>query len=94
MKDTSLLNAGDALRELYKRNFIRFEKNPDTNSVQPFILCYGDVVSNINLASIITKHSLRHSKDSSALMTCIFKKVTAAASESKTKIKSNDRPDR
>jgi translation initiation factor eIF-2B subunit epsilon len=83
VKDTSLSNAGDALRELYKRNYIRSEKN-DHGFVQPFILCYGDVVSNLNLGDVIDKHSTRHFKDSSALMTCIFKKVASDVARNPT----------
>lgn len=66
VKDSSVTNAGDALRELDKRNLIQSD---------PFILMTGDVVTNVNIVPALEKHKLRHKKDSSAIMTVLMKEV-------------------
>lgn len=63
IKDTSLANAGDALRELYKRNWIQSD---------PFLLVYGDVVTNMDLKDAMEAHKARHASDSAAIMTAVF----------------------
>lgn len=66
VKDSSLTNAGDALRELDKRNLVQSD---------PFLLMYGDVVTNVHIAPILEAHRQRRKKDSSAIMTLLFKPV-------------------
>lgn len=66
VKDTGLTNAGDALRELDKRNLVQSD---------PFVLMYGDVVTNVNLVPVIEAHKKRHKQDNSAIMTVLFKEV-------------------
>ena len=66
VKDASLTNAGDALREVDKKNLIQSN---------PFILMGGDVVTNVDLSRIIEQHKQRHKKDNSAIMTVLFQKV-------------------
>ena len=73
LKDTSLTNAGDALRELYKRSWIRPSKQ-----ALPFLLVSGDVVADIDLREAMKAHKHRHAHDSAALMTIILKPVAAA----------------
>lgn len=63
IKDTSLTNAGDSLRELYKRNLIQSD---------PFLLLFGDVVTNIDLTQALKDHEARHKKDSAAIMTLVL----------------------
>jgi translation initiation factor eIF-2B subunit epsilon len=64
--DSSVTNAGDALRELDKRNLIQSD---------PFILMTGDVVTNVDIVPALEKHKIRHKKDSSAIMTVLMKEV-------------------
>eukprot|EP00934_Nitzschia_sp_Nitz4_P001265 Nitzschia sp. Nitz4//scaffold241_size29735//26973//29459//NITZ4_008032-RA/size29735-processed-gene-0.4-mRNA-1//1//CDS//3329543793//1265//frame0 len=66
IKDSSLTNAGDALRELYKRNVIQSD---------PFILAFGDVITNMDLTQAMVEHRERHAKDSAAIMTVILNPV-------------------
>lgn len=66
IKDTSLTNAGDALRELYKRNVIQSD---------PFLLLFGDVVTNMDLRPAMEAHQQRHAQDSSAIMTLVLKET-------------------
>jgi translation initiation factor eIF-2B subunit epsilon len=66
IKDSSLTNAGDALREMDKRNLIQSD---------PFVLMFGDTVTNANLSEAILAHKERRRTDSSAIMTILFKPV-------------------
>ena len=66
VKDSSVTNAGDALRELDKRNIIQSD---------PFILMSGDVVTNVDIVPALEQHKIRHKKDSSAIMTVLLKEV-------------------
>ena len=66
VKDSSLTNAGDALRELDKRNLVQSD---------PFILMYGDTVTNVDIGPALVEHKLRHKKDNSAIMTMLFKRT-------------------
>lgn len=70
IKDTSLTNAGDALRELYKRNIIQSD---------PFLLVYGDIVTNMDLTEAMMAHQQRHEADSSAIMTLVLAPVGATS---------------
>ena len=70
LRDTSLTNAGDALRELYKRNWIRASKQ-----ALPFLLVSGDVVADLDLKEAMRAHKDRHSHDSAAVMTVVLKPV-------------------
>jgi translation initiation factor eIF-2B subunit epsilon len=65
-KDTSLTNAGDALRELYKRNVIQSD---------PFLLLFGDCITNMDLRGAMEAHTERGSKDSAAIMTVVLKEI-------------------
>ena len=67
VKDPSLTNAGDALRELDKRNVVKSD---------PFLLLHGDVVTNVDLQDALQEHKERHKQDSSAIMTLLFKPVS------------------
>lgn len=64
VRDGSLTNAGDALRELDKRNVVQSD---------PFLLLHGDVVTNVDLKQALVEHKERHKADSSAIMTLLFK---------------------
>lgn len=66
VKDSSLTNAGDALRELDKRNLVQSD---------PFILMYGDTVTNVDIGPALEEHKQRHKKDNSAIMTMLFKQT-------------------
>jgi len=66
VRDGSLTNAGDALRELDKRNLVQSD---------PFLLLHGDVVTNVDLKQALKEHKDRHKADSSAIMTLLFKAV-------------------
>lgn len=66
VKDASLTNAGDALRELDKRNLVQSN---------PFLLMYGDTVTNVDLSAVMEQHKQRHKRDNSAIMTILFQKV-------------------
>lgn len=72
IKDSSLTNAGDALREMDKRNLIQSD---------PFVLMFGDTVTNVNLTEAIQTHKERHKKDSAAIMTILFKPVGTSTKE-------------
>lgn len=67
VRDGSLTNAGDALRELDKRNLVQSD---------PFLLLHGDVVTNVDLKAALREHKERHKADSSAIMTLLFKEVS------------------
>lgn len=69
IKEGALTNAGDALRELDKRDLVQSD---------PFILMFGDTVANVDLSSAIATHKARHKKDPTAIMTMLFKEVGAA----------------
>jgi translation initiation factor eIF-2B subunit epsilon len=73
IKDSSLTNAGDALRELYKRNVI-----PD-NGKEPFLLMFGDTVTNIDVRPAIAEHQERKKMDSAAIMTLVLKETSQEA---------------
>jgi translation initiation factor eIF-2B subunit epsilon len=75
VKDSSLTNAGDALRELDKRNMVQSD---------PFILMYGDTVTNVDIKPALAAHKARHKKDSSAMMTLLMKEVGGWKSEPRT----------
>jgi translation initiation factor eIF-2B subunit epsilon len=62
--ENSILNAGDALRELDKRGLIRSD---------PFIMVSGDVVTNVDIRGALVEHKKRKKKDSSAIMTILLK---------------------
>ncbi|ETV91245.1 hypothetical protein H310_14104 [Aphanomyces invadans] len=62
----SCLTAGDAIRELDRMQVVRSD---------PFILISGDVVSNMNLRGAVEAHEARRKKDSSSIMTMVFKEV-------------------
>jgi translation initiation factor eIF-2B subunit epsilon len=68
VKDNFVTNAGDALRELDKRNLVQSD---------PFILMFGDVVTNVDIGEALATHKERHKKDSSAIMTLLMKSVGA-----------------
>jgi translation initiation factor eIF-2B subunit epsilon len=68
VKDNFVTNAGDALRELDKQNLVQSD---------PFILMYGDVVTNVDIVGALAAHKERHKKDSSAMMTLLMKQVGA-----------------
>jgi translation initiation factor eIF-2B subunit epsilon len=69
VKDSNLTNAGDALRELDRRDAVQSD---------PFILMFGDTVANINLKTAIATHKERHKKDPTAIMTICLKPVGAS----------------
>jgi len=71
VKDESCTNAGDALRELDKRNLVRSD---------PFILLSGDVVTNVDIVPALQAHKDRHKKDASSIMTMLFKRVGSQSS--------------
>ena len=66
VKDNFFANAGDALREIDKRNLVQSD---------PFILMFGDTVTNVDLTSAIAAHKERHKKDSRAIMTMLMKPI-------------------
>lgn len=66
VKDVTLSNAGDALREIDKRNVIQSE---------PFVLINGDVITNVNLKEAILAHQERRKRDSAAILTMLLKPV-------------------
>mmetsp|Transcript_7957 Transcript_7957/g.12456 ORF Transcript_7957/g.12456 Transcript_7957/m.12456 type:complete len:772 (-) Transcript_7957:4161-6476(-) len=66
VKDSSLTNAGDALRELDKRNLVQSD---------PFILMHGDTVTNVDIKPALLAHKIRHKKDSAAMMTLLLKEA-------------------
>ena len=60
-------NAGDALRELDSQKMV---------TTEPFVLISGDVVCNIDLASVIQAHKERFEKDKENIMTVVLKKAS------------------
>ncbi|RMX66274.1 hypothetical protein DD238_003090 [Peronospora effusa] len=62
----SCLTAGDALRELDRRQLVQSN---------PFVLMSGDVVANVDLQAIITEHKNRKKADPNCIMTSIFKEL-------------------
>ena len=69
LKDANLANAGDALRELDRRDLVQSD---------PFILMFGDTVANVDLSAAIATHKARHQKDPTAIMTICLKPVGAS----------------
>jgi translation initiation factor eIF-2B subunit epsilon len=69
IQDANLSNAGDALRELDRRDLIQSD---------PFILMFGDTVTNVDLSVAIATHKARHKKDPTAIMTICLKPVGAS----------------
>jgi translation initiation factor eIF-2B subunit epsilon len=66
IRDVTVLNAGDALRELDKRNVIQSD---------PFVLLHGDCITNVDLQLAMQAHRQRHVADSSAIFTMLLKSV-------------------
>ncbi len=66
VRDSSVCDAGGALRELYNKNLIKSD---------PFILMSGDVVTNADIGPVMKEHKERHKRDSSAIMTVLLKRV-------------------
>jgi translation initiation factor eIF-2B subunit epsilon len=66
IRDATVLNAGDALRELDKRNVIQSD---------PFVLLHGDCLTNMDLSEAMVAHRHRHVADSSAIFTMLLKSV-------------------
>jgi translation initiation factor eIF-2B subunit epsilon len=69
VKDYSITNAGDALREIDKRQLVQSD---------PFILMFGDIVTNVNVKDALKAHKERRKKDSSAIMTLLMEQVGAS----------------
>jgi translation initiation factor eIF-2B subunit epsilon len=61
-----LRSMGDALRELDTKQLLQND----------FVLMTGDVVSNINLTSILTAHHERKQKDKNSIMTLLVKEAS------------------
>jgi translation initiation factor eIF-2B subunit epsilon len=68
VRDPSVSNEGDALRELDKRNVIVSD---------PFILLRADTVCNCDLSMAMQSHRARHKADSSAIYTMVLKKFVS-----------------
>ncbi|EJK69460.1 hypothetical protein THAOC_09281 [Thalassiosira oceanica] len=66
MRFTDCTNAGDALRELDRRNVVKSD---------PFILMQGDAVTNADLRGAMAGHKARKKRDSSAIMTILLHEV-------------------
>lgn len=67
IEDPNCSNAGDALRELDRRDLIKSD---------PFILLQGgDIVTNVDIAPALELHKQRKAKDPSAMMTLLLKSV-------------------
>ncbi|KAI9913694.1 hypothetical protein PsorP6_006157 [Peronosclerospora sorghi] len=62
----SCLTAGDALRELDRRQLVQSN---------PFVLISGDVVANVDLQAAIQEHQSRKKVDPNCIMTSIFKEL-------------------
>ncbi|CAH0479455.1 unnamed protein product [Peronospora belbahrii] len=62
----SCLTAGDALRELDRRQLVQSN---------PFVLMSGDVVANVDLQAAIAEHKSRKKADPNCIMTSIFKEL-------------------
>jgi translation initiation factor eIF-2B subunit epsilon len=72
LRDTSVTNAGDALRELDKRNVIQSD---------PFLLMHsgGDaILANCDLRQAMMEHRERHKRDGSAILTMLLKPIGSA----------------
>lgn len=67
---TQCSSAGDAIRELDVKHVIRSD---------PFVLISGDVISNVNLRPVIERHKERKKKDSSSIMTMLYKKQSVTS---------------
>ena len=63
-------SAGDALRELDNDGLIRSD---------PFVLVSGDVIANVDLATVIKEHEAARKKDKYRIMTSIFKRAAPDA---------------
>jgi NDP-sugar pyrophosphorylase family protein len=66
LKFTDCTNIGDALRELDRRNVIKSD---------PFILMQSDVITNVDLRTVLELHEARKKKDNSAIMTVLLSDV-------------------
>jgi len=66
IRDSTVTNAGDALRELDKRNVIQSD---------PFVLMHADTIANCSLGPTIQTHKERHAADSSAILTLVLQAV-------------------
>eukprot|EP00741_Cyanophora_paradoxa_P019103 tig00021122_g18445.t1 len=60
---------GDALREIDGKSLIRGD----------FVLVFGDVITNLNVAKVVAEHKARREKDKSNIMTMILKKLPATS---------------
>jgi translation initiation factor eIF-2B subunit epsilon len=58
----SVTSAGDALREIEGMGIIRSD---------PFVLVSGDVVSNMDLKSVVEQHKARRAEDKNNIMTVV-----------------------
>ncbi len=63
---TSAATVGDALRRIHDENVIETD----------FVLCHADVVANLPLQEILTRHRLRKEADPTVLMTTVYKRAT------------------
>lgn len=66
LSSPTCITAGDALREIDRQQLIQSN---------PFVLMSGDVVANVDLPAAIEEHKVRKKKDSSCMMTSIFKEI-------------------
>lgn len=66
LSSPSCITAGDALREIDRQQLIQSN---------PFVLMSGDVVANVDLPAAIEEHKVRKKKDSTCMMTSIFKEI-------------------
>jgi len=66
LRFTDCTNAGDALRELDRRNVVKSD---------PFILMQGDVVTNVDLREAMEGHKVRRKKDNTSIMTVLLQEV-------------------
>ncbi|KAE9341133.1 putative translation initiation factor eIF-2B subunit epsilon [Phytophthora fragariae] len=62
----SCLTAGDALRELDRRQLVQSN---------PFVLMSGDAVANVDLQAAVDEHKRRKKADPNCIMTSIFKEL-------------------
>ncbi|EOD40596.1 hypothetical protein EMIHUDRAFT_454241, partial [Emiliania huxleyi CCMP1516] len=62
-------SAGDALREVEALGVITSD----------FVLCHADVVSNLELGSVIAAHKARRESDRDAVMTTVLRRVPAGS---------------
>lgn len=61
-------NIGHVLKHIQKNEKSKIKTDP-------FILMRGDVITNIDLNSLINKHKQRHKIDNNNILTCVFKKA-------------------